>query len=124
MIMSKIEKITSYRVEDKVFETEDQAERYLVEKKIESVRNESTYKNTEFHNTFYFEHYVYAGAECEFRKCVGIFTTLEEALNNMPYHRNNMGSDGSGYIQFVMIKENEGAHGLVEIERKTVIDVR
>ena len=27
MIMSKIEKITSYRVEDKVFETEDQAER-------------------------------------------------------------------------------------------------
>ena len=42
----------------------------------------------------------------------------------MPYHRNNMGSDGSGYIQFVMIKENEGAHGLVEIERKTVIDVR
>lgn len=124
MIMSKIEKITSYRVEDKVFETEDQAERYLVEKKIESVRNDSTYKNTEFHNTSYFEHYVYAGAECEFRKCVGIFTTLEEALNNMPYHRNNMGSDGSGYIQFVMIKENEGAHGLVEIERKTVIDVR
>ena len=44
MIMSKIEKITSYRVEDKVFETEDQAERYLVEKKIESVRNDSTYK--------------------------------------------------------------------------------
>ena len=122
--MSKIEKITSYRVDGKVFETEEQAERYLVEQKIESVRNDPTYKNTEFHNTSYYEHYIYEGANHEFRKCVGIFTTLEEALNNMPYHRNNMGSDGSGYIQFVMIKENEGAHGLVEIERKTVIDVR
>lgn len=119
MIMSKIEKITSYRVDGKVFETEEQAERYLVEKKIEFVRNDPTYKNTKFHNTSYYEHYIY-----EFRTCVGIFTTLEEALNNMPYHRNNMGSEGSGYIQFVMIKENEGAHGLVEIERKTVIDVR
>ena len=122
--MSKIEKITSYRVDGKVFETEEQAERYLVEQKIESVRNDPTYKNTEFHNTSYYEHYIYEGASHEFRKCVGIFTTLEEALNNMPYHRNNMGSDGSGYIKFVTIKENKGAHGLVEIERKTVIDVR
>ena len=122
--MSKIEKITSYRVDGTVFETEEQAERYLVEKKIEFVRNDLTYKNTKFHNTSYYEHYIYEGASHEFRTCVGIFTTLEEALNNMPYHRNNMGSEGSGYIQFVMIKENEGAHGLVEIERKTVIDVR
>ena len=122
--MSKIEKITSYRVDGKIFETEEQAERYLVEKKIESVRTGPTYKTTEFHDTSYYEHYIYEGASHEFRKCVGIFTTLEEALNNMPYHRNNMGSDGSGYIQFVTIKENEGAHGLVEIERKTVIDVR
>ena len=29
--MSKIEKITSYRVDGKIFETEEQAERYLVE---------------------------------------------------------------------------------------------
>lgn len=122
--MSKIEKITSYRVDGKVFETEQQAERYLVEKEIESVRIDPTYKNTEFHNTSYYEHYVYVGTEHEFRKCVGIFTTLEEALDNLPLHRNNMGSEGSGYIQFVTIKESEGAHGLVEIERKTVIDVR
>lgn len=122
--MSKIEKITSYRVDGTVFETEEQAERYLVEKKIESVRNDSTYKNTEFHNTSYYEHYVYKGASHEFRECVGTFTNLEDALNNMPLHRNQVGSDGSGYIQFVTIKENEGAHGLVEIERKTVIDVR
>ena len=122
--MPKIEKITSYRVDGKVFETEEQAERYLVEKKIESVRNDLTYKSTEFHNTSYYEHYVYKGASHEFRECVGTFTNLEDALNNMPYHRNNMGSDGSGYIQFVTIKENEGTHGLVEIERKTVIDVR
>lgn len=122
--MSKIEKITSYRVDGTVFETEEQAERYLVEKKIESVRNDSTYKNTGFHNTSYYEHYVYKGASHEFRACVGTFTNLEDALNNMPLHRNQVGSDGSGYIQFVTIKENEGAHGLVEIERKTVIDVR
>ena len=122
--MSKIEKITSYRVDGKVFETEEQAERYLVEQKIESVRNDPTYKNTEFHNTSYYEHYIYEGASHEFRKCVGIFTTLEEALNNMPFHRNTVGSDGSGYIKFVTIKENKGVHGLVEIERKTVIDVR
>lgn len=37
MIMSKIEKITSYRVDGKVFETEEQAECYLIEKKIEPV---------------------------------------------------------------------------------------
>ena len=124
MVMPKIEKITSYRVDGKVFETEQQAERYLVEKEIESVRNDPTYKNTEFHNTSYYEHYIYEGASHEFRKCVGIFTTLEDALNNMPLHRNQVGSDGSGYIQFVTIKEKEGTHGLVEIEHKTVIDVR
>ena len=124
MVMPKIEKITSYRVDGKVFETEQQAERYLVEKEIESVRNDPTYKNTEFHNISYYEHYIYEGASHEFRKCVGIFTTLEDALNNMPLHRNQVGSDGSGYIQFVTIKEKEGIHGLVEIEHKTVIDVR
>lgn len=124
MIMSKIEKITSYRVDGNVFETKEDAERYLVEKKIQSVRNDPTYKNTEFHNTSYYEHYIYEGASHEFRTCVGIFTTLEEALDNMSFHRNTIGEYSSGYIQFVTIKENEDAHGLVEIERKTVIDVR
>lgn len=122
--MSKIEKITSYRVDGNVFETKEDAERYLVKKEIDSVRSDPKYRKTEFYNTSYYEHYVYKGASHEFRECVGIFTTLEEALNNMPLHRNQVGSDGSGYIQFVTIKENEGAHGLVEIERKTVIDVR
>lgn len=122
--MSKIEKTASYRVDGKVFETEQQAERYLVEKEIESVRSDPKYRKTEFYNTSYYEHYVYKGASHEFRECVGIFTTLEEALDNMPFHRNTVGSDGSGYIRFVTIKENEGAHGLVEIEHKTVIDVR
>lgn len=122
--MSKIEKITSYRVDGNVFETKEDAERYLVKKEIDSVRSDPKYRKTEFYNTSYYEHYVYKGASHEFRECVGIFTTLEEALNNMPLHRNQVGSDGSGYIQFVTIKENEGAHGLVEIERKTVINVR
>lgn len=122
--MSKIEKITSYRVDGNVFETKEDAERYLVEKKIQSVRNDPTYKNTEFHNTSYYEHYIYEGASHEFRTCAGIFTTLEEALDNMSFHRNTIGEYSSGYIQFVTIKENEDAHGLVEIERKTVIDVR
>ena len=124
MIMSKLEKITSYRVDGNVFETKEDAEHYLVEKKIQSVRNDPTYKNTEFHNTSYYEHYIYEGASHEFCTCVGIFTTLEEALDNMSFHRNTIGEYGSGYIQFVTIKENEDAHGLVEIERKTVIDVR
>lgn len=122
--MSKIEKITSYRVDGNVFETKEDAERYLVKKGIDSVRSDPKYRKTEFYNTSYYEHYVYKGASHEFRKCVGTFTNLEDALNNMPLHRNQVGSDGSGYIQFVTIKENEGAHGLVEIERKTVIDVR
>lgn len=122
--MSKIEKITSYRVDGNVFETKEDAERYLVKKEIDSVRSDPKYRKTEFYNTSYYEHYVYKGASHEFRDCVGTFTNLEDALNNMPLHRNQVGSEGSGYIQFVTIKENEGAHGLVEIERKTVIDVR
>lgn len=122
--MSKIEKITSYRVDGTVFETEEQAERYLVEKKIESVRNDSTYKNTEFHNTSYYEHYVYKGASHEFRECVGTFTNLEDALNNMPLHRNQVGSDGSGYIMLVRLQEADSSQGLVVIKRTLVIDVR
>ena len=122
--MSKIEKITSYRVDGNVFETKEDAERYLVKKEIDSVRSDPKYRKTEFYNTSYYEHYVYKGASHEFRDCVGTFTNLEDALNNMPLHRNQVGSEGSGYIQFVTIKENEGAHSLVEIERKTVIDVR
>ena len=122
--MSKIEKITSYRVDGTVFETEEQAERYLVEKKIESVRNDSTYKNIEFNNTSYFEHYVYKGSNHEYRECVGTFTNLEDALNNLPLHRNQVGSDGSGYIMFVQLKEAAEDQGSISIKRKLVIDVR
>lgn len=122
--MSKIEKITSYRVDGKVFETEQQAERYLVEKEIESVRSDPKYRKTEFYNTSYYEHYVYKGASHEFRECVGTFTNLEDALNNMPLHRNQVGSEGSGYIMLVRLQEADSSQGLVVIKRTLVIDVR
>lgn len=122
--MSKIEKITSYRVDGKVFETEQQAERYLVEKEIESVRSNPKYRKTEFYNTSYYEHYVYKGASHEFRECVGTFTNLEDALNNMPLRRNQVGSEGSGYIILVRLQEADSSQGLVVIKRTLVIDVR
>lgn len=122
--MSKIEKITSYRVDGKVFETEQQAERYLVEKEIESVRSDPKYRKTEFYNTSYYEHYVYKGASHEFRECVGTFTNLEDALNNMPLRRNQVGSEGSGYIILVRLQEADSSQGLVVIKRTLVIDVR
>lgn len=122
--MSKIEKITSYRVDGKVFETEQQAERYLVEKEIESVRSDPKYRKTEFYNTSYYEHYVYKGASHEFRECVGTFTNLEDALNNMSLHRNQVGSEGSGYIILVRLQEADSSQGLVVIKRTLVIDVR
>lgn len=122
--MSKIKKITSYRVDGKVFETEQQAERYLVEKEIESVRSDPKYRKTEFYNTSYYEHYVYKGASHEFRECVGTFTNLEDALNNMPLHRNQVGSEGSGYIMLVRLQEADSSQGLVVIKRTLVIDVR
>lgn len=122
--MSKIEKITSYRVDGKVFETEQQAKRYLVEKEIESVRSDPKYRKTEFYNTSYYEHYVYKGASHEFRECVGTFTNLEDALNNMPLHRNQVGSEGSGYIMLVRLQEADSSQGLVVIKRTLVIDVR
>ena len=122
--MSKIEKITSYRVDGKVFETEQQAERYLVEKEIESVRSDPKYRKTEFYNTSYYEHYVYKGASHEFRECVGTFTNLEDALNNMPLHKNQVGSEGSGYIMLVRLQEADSSQGLVVIKRTLVIDVR
>lgn len=122
--MSKIEKITSYRVDGKVFETEQQAERYLVEKEIESVRSDPKYRKTEFYNTSYYEHYVYKGASHEFRECVGTFTNLEDVLNNMSLHRNQVGSEGSGYIILVRLQEADSSQGLVVIKRTLVIDVR
>ena len=122
--MSKIEKITSYRVDGKVFETEQQAKRYLVEKEIESVRSDPKYRKTEFYNTSYCEHYVYKGASHEIRECVGAFTNLEDALNNMPLHRNQVGSEGSGYIMLVRLQEADSSQGLVVIKRTLVIDVR
>lgn len=122
--MSKIEKITSYRVDGKVFETEQQAKRYLVEKEIESVRSDPKYRKTEFYNTSYYEHYVYKGASHEIRECVGTFTNLEDALNNMPLHRNQVGSEGSGYIMLVRLQGADSSQGLVVIKRTLVIDVR
>lgn len=122
--MSKIEKITSYRVDGNVFETKEDAERYLVKKEIDSVRSDPKYRKTEFYNTSYYEHYVYKGASHEFRECVGTFTNLEDALNNMPLHRNQVGSEGSGYIILVRLQEADSSQGLVVIKRTLVIDVR
>lgn len=122
--MSKIEKITSYRVDGNVFETKEDAERYLVKKEIDSVRSDPKYRKTEFYNTSYYEHYVYKGASHEFRECVGTFTNLEDALNNMPLHRNQVGSEGSGYIMLVRLQEADSSQGLVVIKRTLVIDVR
>lgn len=122
--MSKIEKITSYRVDGNVFETKEDAERYLVKKEIDSVRSDPKYRKTEFYNTSYYEHYVYKGASHEFRECVGTFTNLEDALNNMPLHRNQIGSEGSGYIMLVRLQEADSSQGLVVIKRTLVIDVR
>jgi hypothetical protein len=122
--MSKIEKITSYRVDGNVFETKEDAERYLVKKEIDSVRSDPKYRKTEFYNTSYYEHYVYKGASHEFRECVGTFTNLEDALNNMSLHRNQVGSEGSGYIMLVRLQEADSSQGLVVIKRTLVIDVR
>lgn len=122
--MSKIEKITSYRVDGNVFETKEDAECYLVKKEIDSVRSDPKYRKTEFYNTSYYEHYVYKGASHEFRECVGTFTNLEDALNNMPLHRNQVGSEGSGYIMLVRLQEADSSQGLVVIKRTLVIDVR
>ena len=122
--MSKIEKITSYRVDGNVFETKEDVERYLVKKEIDSVRSDPKYRKTEFYNTSYYEHYVYKGASHEFRECVGTFTNLEDALNNMPLHRNQVGSEGSGYIMLVRLQEADSSQGLVVIKRTLVIDVR
>lgn len=122
--MSKIEKITSYRVDGNVFETKEDAERYLVKKEIDSVRSDPKYRKTEFYNTSYYEHYVYKGASHEFRECVGTFTNLEDALNNMPLHRNQVGSEGSGYIMLVRLQEADSSQGFVVIKRTLVIDVR
>ena len=121
--MSNIETITTYRVDGKVFETVEEAERYLVIKDKESLLNNPIYKDSVFHSTSYYEHYTYDGGEHESRKCVGRFTTLCEALEHMPYYRNSMGKNGSGFIDFVEIKESDRV-GSVEIERKTIISIR
>lgn len=122
--MSEIKLIASYEVDGESFKTREEAERYVLEKEKDSLLENTIYKNGEFHATSYYEHYIYEGGENESRKCVGRFTSLKEALDNMPHYRNSMGNSGSGYIDFVEIKESGGAQGFVEIERKTVIDVR
>lgn len=122
--MSEIKLIASYEVDGKSFKTREEAEHYVLEKEKDSLLENTIYKSSEFHATSYYEHYIYEGGENEIRKCVGRFTTLQEALEHMPYYRNSMGNNGSGYIDFVEITENDGAQGFVEIERKTVISVR
>ena len=121
--MSEIKLIASYEVDGKSFKTREEAERYLLEKEKSSLLENPTYKNSEFHATSYYEHYIYEGGEHESRKCVGRFTTLREALEHMPYYRNSMGKKGSGFIDFVEIKESDRV-GSVEIERKTIISIR
>ena len=81
------------------------------------------YKDSEFHSTSYYEHYVYQGGEHEYRHCVDRFTTLAEAVNNMKNFQNSMGKTGSGYIDFVKITKQENTQGLVKIERITILSV-
>lgn len=42
----------------------------------------------------------------------------------MPLHRNQVGSEGSGYIILVRLQEADSSQGLVVIKRTLVIDVR
>ena len=121
--MSEIKLIATYEVDGKSFKTREEAERYLCEKEKDSLLSNPIYKNSLFRSTSFYEHYIYDGAEHESRKCVGRFTTLREALNHMPNYRNSMGKQGSGYVDFVEIKENDGAQGFVEIERNTIYSV-
>ena len=93
--MSKIEVVKSYRVGNELFNSKEEAERYLVEQEKLSLLNNLTYKESEFHDTSYYEHYIYQGGEHEYRICVGRFTTLANAVNNMQDYQNSMGKPGS-----------------------------
>lgn len=121
--MSEIEVIKSYRVGNELFNTQAEAERYLEEQKKLALLDNPIYKDSEFHSTAYYEHYVYQGGEHEHRHCVDRFITLAEAVNNMQYFQNSMGKPGSGFIDFVKITESKDTQGFVKIERTTILSV-
>lgn len=121
--MAEIEVIKLYRVGNESFDTQEEAERYLEEQKKLALLENPIYKDSEFHATSYYEHYVYQDCEHNRRYCVGSFTTLEEAVNNMQHYQNSMGKPGSGYIDFVKITKQENTQGLVKIERITILSV-
>ena len=122
--MAEIEVIKTYRVGNELFNTQEEAEHYLEEQKKLVLLENPIYKDSEFHSTSYYEHYVYQGVEHEHRHCVGRFTTLAEAVNNMKNFQNSMGKPGSGYIDFVKITKQENTQGLVKIERTTILSIR
>ena len=122
--MAEIEVIKLYRVGNKSFDTQEEAERYLEEQKKLVLLENPIYKDSEFHATSYYEHYVYQGGEHEHRHCVGRFTTLKEAVNNMQHYKNSMGRLGSGFIDFVKITESKDTQGSVKIERTTILSIR
>ena len=122
--MSEIEVIKSYRVGNELFNTQEEAEHYLEEQKKLDLLENPIYKDSEFHATSYYEHYVYQGGEHEHRHCMGRFTTLEEAVNNMKHYQNSMGRPGSGFIDFVKITESKDVQGFVNIERTTILSIR
>lgn len=121
--MEEIEVIKIYRVGNETFDTQKEAERYLEEQKKLALLENPIYKDSEFHATSYYEHYVYQDCEYNHRYCVGSFTTLEEAVNNMQHYQNSMGRPGSGFIDFVKITKQENTQGLVKIERTTILSV-
>lgn len=122
--MSEIEVIKSYRVGNESFDTQEEAERYLEEQKKLALLENPIYKDSEFHATSYYEHYVYQDCEHNHRYCVGRFTTLAEAVNNMKDFQNSMGKPGSGFIDFVKITEPKDTQGFVNIERNTILSIR
>lgn len=122
--MAEIEVIKTYRVGNELFNTQEEAERYLEEQKKLALLDNPIYKGSEFHATSYYEHYVYQDCEHNHRYCVGRFTTLAEAVNNMKNFQNSMGKPGSGYIDFVKITKQENTQGLVKIERTTILSIR
>lgn len=122
--MAEIEVVKTYRVGNELFNTQEEAEHYLDEQKKLALLENPIYKDSEFHATSYYEHYVYQDCEYNHRYCVGSFTTLEEAVNNMQHHQNSMGKLGSGFIDFVEITEQKDRQGEVNIKRTTILSIR
>lgn len=122
--MAEIEVVKTYQVGNELFNTQEEAEHYLEEQKKLALLDNPIYKDSEFHATSYYEHYVYQDCEHNHRYCVGRFTTLEEAVNNMQHYQNSMGRPGSGFIDFVKITEQEDTKGSVKIEQTTILSIR